>query len=142
MSEEDIKNILKHITVKSCELDPLPASLLAGCQRSPLPLTPSALVLFKLFSKLIMKSVLKQTTLNPKILKNYRPVSSLSFLSKVLERIVLFQHDLLFNVSETIFRQTIYSTLISQLIGHHSTGTALLKIVNNLLSAQDDSRPL
>lgn len=89
-----------------------------------------------------MKSVLKQTTLNPKILKNYRPVSSLSFLSKVLERIVLFQHDLLFNVSETIFRQTINSTLISQLIGHHSTGTALLKIVNNLLSAQDDSRPL
>ena len=94
-----------------------------------------------LFKTVIMKSVLKQTTLNPKFLKNYRPVSSLSFLSKVLKRIVLLQHDLLFNVSETIFRQTIYSTLISQLM-HHSTGTALHKIVNNLLSAQDDSRPL
>ena len=37
--------------------------------------------------------------IDPEILKNYKPVSNLSFISKVLERIVLFN-------SLTIFRQT------------------------------------
>ena len=40
------------------------------------------------FKHALVKSLLKKASLHPKCLRNYRPVSSLPFLSKVLERIV------------------------------------------------------
>ena len=42
------------------------------------------------FKLATMKPLLKKT-LNPEILNNYRPVSNLSFLSKILEKVVLRQ---------------------------------------------------
>ena len=66
-----------------CELDPLPTSFLTNCLDDVLPhltsvindslhsgLFPSA------FKSAIVKPLLKKTTLNPEILKNYRPVSN------------------------------------------------------------------
>ena len=77
-----------------CELDPLPTSFLTNCLDDVLPhltsiindslpsgLFPSA------FKSAIVKPLLKKTTLNPEILKNYRPVSNLSFLSKSLGKL-------------------------------------------------------
>ena len=72
------------------------------------------------------------TTLNKK--KNYRPVSNLPFLSKVLEKVVLHQlrgHLLANNLSE-IF-QSAYRA-------HHSTETALLDVTNRLLDSADEGR--
>ena len=36
----------------------------------------------------IVTPLLKKSTLDPDILKNYRPVSNLSYISKLLERVV------------------------------------------------------
>ena len=90
-----MKKILTQSTIKTCELDPLPTSFLTHCLDDLLPhltsiindslhsgLFPSA------FKSAIVKPLLKKTTLNPEILKNYRPVSNLSFLSKILEKVV------------------------------------------------------
>ena len=44
-----------------------------------------------IFKTAIVKSLLKKTSLDLEDLKNYRPVSNLSFMSKVLEKVVLYQ---------------------------------------------------
>ena len=41
----------------------------------------------------VVTPLLKKATLDPEILKNYRPFSNLSFVSKVLERVVAQLHD-------------------------------------------------
>ena len=45
------------------------------------------------FKKSIVLPLIKKETLDPDELSNYRPISNLSFLSKILERIVASQLD-------------------------------------------------
>ena len=75
--------------------------------------------------------LLKKAVLDYEILKNFRPVSNLSFLSKLVERIVCVQfvdhlkaHHL-YEVFQSAYRQL------------HSTETALLRVQNDLLRAVD-----
>jgi hypothetical protein len=78
--------------------------------------------------------LLKKPNLNPDVLNNYRPVSNLSFLSKIIERVVVRQlHDYLETESGSLFVpvQSDYRTF-------HSTETALLKVCNDLLVSADE----
>ena len=137
VSEEEVNKILKHNTVKTCDLDPLPACL-SSCWQSRRSCPPFYIIISDflssgpfsgLFKTAIVKPLLKKSSLSPGILKNNRPVSSLSCLSKV------WTESFSFN-SLTIFRQTVCSSLISQLIW------LVLGIVNDLLSGQDDNKLL
>ena len=68
-------------------------------------------------------------------LKNYRPVSNLQFVSKLVERVVdnrLQKHLSSNNLNSN--KQFGYKK-------HHSTETLLLKIVNNLLTSFDNNIP-
>ena len=76
--------------------------------------------------------VMKKIILDCEIFKNYRPVSNLSLISKLVERVVcvqLVEHlktDNLYEIFQSAYRQL------------HSTETALLRVQNDLLQAVDN----
>ena len=84
------------------------------------------------FKEALVKPLIKKPNLNPNELKNYRPVSNLPFLSKILEKIVL--HQLLEHLSQNSLLENFQSAYRS----FHCTETALLKIMNDLLVSADN----
>lgn len=75
----------------------------------------------------VITPIIKKPSLNPDELKNYRPVSSLPFLSKVIERQVvntITDHMIENNLGEPL--QSAYRRV-------HSTETALLKVKNDIM---------
>ena len=79
----------------------------------------------------IVVPLLKKKSLDKNVYSNYRPVSNLAFLSKVIERVVaqrLNSHMDLNNMHETM--QSAYKK-------HHSTETALLYTQNDILNSID-----
>ena len=84
--------------LKACELEAFPTALLLEWLDSLLPCITAVFnnslvsgVFPSVYKSALVKPLLKKMSLDPDDLKNYRPVSNLSFLSKVLERIVLSQ---------------------------------------------------
>ena len=70
---------------------------------------------------------LKKDNLDKEILKNYRPVANIPFLSKVTENVVATQtHNYVeaYNLMPTI--HSVYRK-------HHSTETTLLRVTNGIL---------
>ena len=63
--------------------------------------------------------------------KNFRPVSNLPFLSKLIERIVAFQ------LIDYVKQNNLYEPLQSAYKDGHSTETALLCVMQDLLMAKE-----
>lgn len=76
--------------------------------------------------------LIKKPKLDPEILSNYRPVSNLSFLSKVLERIVAAQ------LHRYLEQHELYTNMQSAYRRYYSTETALVYVYNDMLRALDD----
>jgi len=96
----------------------------ASRQRHPSVAIKSACLLFA-----IIQPLLKSDSLNFSDLKNYRPVSNLPFLSKLLERVV--QACLLAHLNSNSFLPGWQSACR----WFHSTETAVTKVFNDLLMA-------
>ena len=114
---------------KSCEIDPMPTWLLKMCLEELLSIftkiinmsLESAYVLLS-FKGARIRPLLKKPGLDQNLLNNYRPVSSLLFISKILEKVVdmrLEQHLTTNNLHED--HQSAYRKF-------HSIETALLKV--------------
>ena len=79
-------------------------------------------------------SLHKKPSIDGNSLKNYRPVSNLSFISKLIEKVVANQlnefisHEGLLNVNQSAYKSS------------HSTETALLKIQNDIAFSVDSGK--
>ena len=126
---------------EKCALHPIPAGFLIDILPTLLPaitkiinISPIIGTVPRSMKKAIVSPLLKKLTLDKDVLKNYRPVSSLSLISKILEKIVssrLLDHIESHNLGEPL--QSAYKR-------HHGTETALLKIQSDLLLAMDDHK--
>ena len=95
VSTEYIATVLKSCKVKSCALDPVPASVLTGCLPVLLPVITDLVncSLDTAFMPVALKTAmiipwLKKSNLNTDDFKNFRPISNLPFISKVIEKVV------------------------------------------------------
>ena len=83
------------------------------------------------FKNAIMKPLLKKPSLVKDELKNYRPVSNLHFISKVIENLVVKR------LEEHMSEYSMYDPMKSANKLVHSTETAIGKINYNILSSLD-----
>ena len=133
--EEELLKLLTTSPAKSCELDPIPSKLL---MRHHLEVTPvitqiinASLTCGEFTSELknaLVHPLLKKPGIDC-IFRNYRPMSNLSFLSKLIERMVCNQI--------TQYTGTTGMAKKFQLAyrAFHSTETALIKVKDDILRA-------
>ena len=81
----------------------------------------------KLFKQAHVTPILKKSSLDKEVFKNYRPVSNLNFISKILERVVAVQ------LQTHLDEAGLMTGFQSAYRKHHSTESALLNIRNNIL---------
>ena len=139
MTEEQIWTIIHKSPKKSC-LDPLPTWLLIKCKIAITPIIRStinsSLNLYHVpesFKLAAIMPLLKQVNMEP-IFKNYRPVSNLKYISKLIERVVALQ------LNEHLMKNDILEPMQSAYKTGHSTETALLKVQNDILMAIDKQK--
>ena len=141
VSGKEVHNILKKTAQKICKLDPLLTSLLYENLDLLLPALTNIINRSLLsgeipseFKTTVVKPLLRKACLDPNQMENYCPVSNLLFLSKILEKVVLMQ------LTSHLTSNHLTHKFQSAYCAGHSTETALLGIVSDILTASDDSQ--
>ena len=143
VSEDEVRKIISNLPNKTSPLDPIPTWLLKRCVDTLLPVITSIINnsfrvgSFPLFlHQAVITPLIKKSTLNPDLFKNYRPVSNLPTLGKIIEypAVSRFNNHLQENnLTETY--QSAYKV-------SHSTETALLKVKNDMLNELDKGKAI
>ena len=132
---DEISKLISSSNNSSCDLDPIPTTILKKCP-SLIP-TITSIVNLSLsyglfpdnFKLCTVHPLLKKPSLDKEILSNYRPISHLSFLSKLTERVVKYRLlDHLSTNSLLNSHQSAYSKF-------HSTETTLLSVHDHLIKS-------
>ena len=98
VSSTELTAIVGSMYLKSCDLDPLPGCIMKDCFTTVRPVITKIVNLSMASGKLptdlkvaSVKPLLKKQSLSPDEFKNFRPISNLSFLCKVIEKCVAKQ---------------------------------------------------
>ncbi|XP_062616752.1 uncharacterized protein LOC134278448 [Saccostrea cucullata] len=137
-SQDQIRAIILSASPKSCELDPMPSFLLKSCLDSCLAMVTDIInhslnqsVVPSSFKQAVVRPLIKKTGLDPEEYRNYRPVSNLSFLSKILEKVVAKRLD------HHLESNYLHDNVQSAYRPCHSTETALLRVHHDIVAALD-----
>ena len=140
-SSEEIIELITSYSNKSCELDTIPTWLLKDCINELLPLIMSIInnsistgIFPSQFKQAIVRPLLKKSDLDPELLKNYRPVSNLNFISKIVEKVIMQRLD------EHLTQHSLHDPLQSAYRKDHSTETAITKIHHDIITSLDEGR--
>ena len=138
VTESEVRKIISKSPTKSCSLDPAPTWMVKDSVDELIPMV-TILVNLSLQSanvpdsmkQALVTPLLKKDDLDPEVLKNYRPVSNLSFLSKVLERVVAARLTNYMTINQ------LHEPMQSAYRACHSTETALVRVQNDILRTLD-----
>ncbi|XP_046544571.1 uncharacterized protein LOC124254759 [Haliotis rubra] len=136
--ESEVLTLLKKSKQTTCELDHIPTSLLMKVSDVLIPVITHIVNTSlqtgrvpKAFKEAVVKPLLKKQNLDVNTLSNYRPVSNLSFTSKILEKAVAKQ------LTQHLDTHGLSCKFQSAYKRSHSTKTALVRVVNDLRSVVD-----
>ena len=119
--------------LKSCELDPIPTPILTSCLDSLLPMI--TVIVNKSLEEshvptsvktAVVRQLLKKPCLDKEEFKNYRPVSNLLFISKILQKVVSTR------LEEHINSHSLQDNLQSAYRPCHSTETPYFEFTTTL----------
>lgn len=133
-----LTDVFQHMRPTNCPLDIFPTRLLKEVLHI---IGPSLVILMNsclsagcvpvVFKHAIVRPLLKKSNLDPTVLSSFRPVSNLSFNSKVVEKIVLNQ------LQPFLESNSILEKFQSGFRSWHSTESALLKVHNDIALSVD-----
>ena len=140
LSIDDVRKLIKRSPNKQCESDPIPTWLLKICIDSLLPILTSLInqslqlgYFPEEWKNALVTPLLKKLGLEL-IFPNFRPVSNLSFISKLTERASVDQLTTHMEQKHPLpSHQSAYRP-------YHSTETALLKVQSDILMNMDKQR--
>ena len=135
---EDVLKLIRSSTIKACKLDPLLATIMRSCYSALVPVFKTVINLslstgsipedLKIAS---LRPLLKKPNADCEQFSNFRPVSNLKFLSKLVEKSVFAQLNNYLTVNG------LQERFQSSHKAHHSIETALLTITNDILLSLD-----
>lgn len=141
LSLDELKHMVTELSNKFCCLDPIPTFLLKECVEELAPIMLYIVneslktgVFPESMKNAVIKPTLKKTNADPDILSNYRPVSNLSTLSKLLEKAVLQQLNVhlddngLFCSAQSGYRKD------------HSCETLLIRMSDDIIKRVSDNQ--
>ena len=139
VTEASMLELILKTASKSCKLDPIPTSLTKQYLDALVPVITKIIntslttgIVPDCFKSAIVKPLLKKSGLDVNDLKNFRPVSNLPFLSKILEKVVLAQ------LESHLSRNNLREVCQSAYRQNHSTETLLLSVTDSLLCKADN----
>ena len=138
ISEEELVSIVKSMSSKHCDLDPLPTWVVKECIRDLAPVLTSMVnhslhqsTVAASLQKAIVFPTIKNLYGDREALSNYRPVSNIPFLSKLLEKVVLTQ------LNDYLERNSLLGKHQSGYRVGHSCETLLASMFDDILGEMD-----
>ena len=140
-SSDEIRKLIVASKTKSCALYPIPTGVLKEFLDELLPIITHKCNQSLLEGQLPLSQrhatitpIVKKPGLDCKDVKNYRPISNLTYMSKFVERLVCKQ------VTSFLEENNLLPRHQSGFRARHSTETAVLKVMSDIMAAADDGR--
>ena len=135
ITSEELINIVSVMNKTTCSSDPFPSNLLMSHLQTIIDIITHMINLFIPTSMFPSSSksakvlpLIKKPSIDPQVLTNYRPVSSLSFLSKLIENVISSR------ILTPIADNNNIDKFKSAYRCGHSTETALLRVYSDIVT--------
>ncbi|XP_071482972.1 uncharacterized protein [Diadema antillarum] len=138
VTDDTVLETIKLTSISTCNLDPIPTSLLKRCSSALLPILTKVVngslqagEVPESMKQAIVTPRLKKDNLPRNELSSYRPISNLSFVAKLVERIAASQ------IKDYLDINNLLPDVQSAYRANHSVETALIRVQNDILLALD-----